>query len=338
MFFLFLLCCCHGDVTSSLCFQFEGLPTYPDVGRMWQIVDKYQVTKFYTAPTAIRLLMKYGSDPVQKWATRFRSNSETRTRPESAFFAFFKGTNANRWRFWERWASPSTRRRGSGTTAWWGRNDVRSSTPSGRLKPSVLTRPVGLRRCRHDDTVQSLSVSLAFRVDTCWLLCRRRRLWNPDPLWVNDPVRLLCNYIYMYIQYMWVCVFLIKCLNMWLSVLRRFRSSACCRPSWTSLEKSWKGRVKDTWSGLNMLLSCRIFSPSPCVDGAPLLRRCSSSRGPAWCGAFTGTTRDSKPRTSRNSRDITSPGTVRHGYLYLHQPFRSHPTLSSSPVSTVRLP
>ncbi|XP_007543948.1 acetyl-coenzyme A synthetase, cytoplasmic isoform X2 [Poecilia formosa] len=45
---------------------FEGLPTYPDVGRMWQIVDKYQVTKFYTAPTAIRLLMKYGSDPVQK--------------------------------------------------------------------------------------------------------------------------------------------------------------------------------------------------------------------------------------------------------------------------------
>ncbi|XP_043971859.1 acetyl-coenzyme A synthetase, cytoplasmic isoform X3 [Gambusia affinis] len=46
---------------------FEGLPTYPDVGRMWQIVDKYQVTKFYTAPTAIRLLMKYGSDPVQKY-------------------------------------------------------------------------------------------------------------------------------------------------------------------------------------------------------------------------------------------------------------------------------
>uniref|UniRef100_A0A4W4HR67 Propionate--CoA ligase n=1 Tax=Electrophorus electricus TaxID=8005 RepID=A0A4W4HR67_ELEEL len=37
---------------------FEGLPTYPDVSRMWQIVDKYQVSKFYTAPTAIRLLMK----------------------------------------------------------------------------------------------------------------------------------------------------------------------------------------------------------------------------------------------------------------------------------------
>ncbi|KAJ8408967.1 hypothetical protein AAFF_G00239880 [Aldrovandia affinis] len=46
---------------------FEGLPTYPDVSRMWEIVDKYQVTKFYTAPTAIRLLMKYGSEPVHKF-------------------------------------------------------------------------------------------------------------------------------------------------------------------------------------------------------------------------------------------------------------------------------
>lgn len=46
--------------------KFEGLPTYPGVSRMWEIVDKYRVTKFYTAPTAIRLLMKYGNEPVQK--------------------------------------------------------------------------------------------------------------------------------------------------------------------------------------------------------------------------------------------------------------------------------
>ncbi|KFP92260.1 Acetyl-coenzyme A synthetase, cytoplasmic, partial [Apaloderma vittatum] len=45
---------------------FEGVPTYPDVGRMWSIVDKYKVTKFYTAPTAIRLLMKHGEEPVKK--------------------------------------------------------------------------------------------------------------------------------------------------------------------------------------------------------------------------------------------------------------------------------
>uniref|UniRef100_A0A3Q3WN48 acetate--CoA ligase n=1 Tax=Mola mola TaxID=94237 RepID=A0A3Q3WN48_MOLML len=51
--------------TSSV--LFEGLPTYPGVSRMWEIVDKYRVTKFYTAPTAIRLLMKYGNEPVQKY-------------------------------------------------------------------------------------------------------------------------------------------------------------------------------------------------------------------------------------------------------------------------------
>ncbi|NXX98517.1 ACSA protein, partial [Centropus bengalensis] len=45
---------------------FEGVPTYPDVGRMWSIIDKYKVTKFYTAPTAIRLLMKHGEEPVRK--------------------------------------------------------------------------------------------------------------------------------------------------------------------------------------------------------------------------------------------------------------------------------
>ncbi|XP_073861240.1 acetyl-coenzyme A synthetase, cytoplasmic isoform X23 [Macaca fascicularis] len=45
---------------------FEGIPTYPDVNRLWSIVDKYKVTKFYTAPTAIRLLMKFGDEPVTK--------------------------------------------------------------------------------------------------------------------------------------------------------------------------------------------------------------------------------------------------------------------------------
>ncbi|XP_020854399.1 acetyl-coenzyme A synthetase, cytoplasmic isoform X1 [Phascolarctos cinereus] len=47
---------------------FEGIPTYPDVSRLWNIVDKYKVTKFYTAPTAIRLLMKFGNEPVTKYS------------------------------------------------------------------------------------------------------------------------------------------------------------------------------------------------------------------------------------------------------------------------------
>jgi acetyl-CoA synthetase len=45
---------------------FEGVPTYPDAGRFWAICDKYKVTGFYTAPTAIRTLMKSGEAPVQK--------------------------------------------------------------------------------------------------------------------------------------------------------------------------------------------------------------------------------------------------------------------------------
>ncbi|XP_032645192.1 acetyl-coenzyme A synthetase, cytoplasmic isoform X3 [Chelonoidis abingdonii] len=49
---------------------FEGLPIYPDISRMWSIIDKYQVTKFYTAPTAIRLLMKYGDEPVKKYSRK----------------------------------------------------------------------------------------------------------------------------------------------------------------------------------------------------------------------------------------------------------------------------
>ena len=46
--------------------MFEGIPTYPDNSRWWQIVDKYKVNIFYTAPTAIRALMREGDKPVKK--------------------------------------------------------------------------------------------------------------------------------------------------------------------------------------------------------------------------------------------------------------------------------
>ncbi len=45
--------------------MFEGIPTYPDAGRFWDVVDKYGVTQFYTAPTAIRALMREGEAPVE---------------------------------------------------------------------------------------------------------------------------------------------------------------------------------------------------------------------------------------------------------------------------------
>ena len=46
--------------------MFEGVPTYPDASRFWEVCDRHQVTIFYTAPTAIRALMREGSDPVDK--------------------------------------------------------------------------------------------------------------------------------------------------------------------------------------------------------------------------------------------------------------------------------
>jgi len=45
---------------------FEGVPTYPDASRFWQVCDKHDVNIFYTAPTAIRALMREGDDPVKK--------------------------------------------------------------------------------------------------------------------------------------------------------------------------------------------------------------------------------------------------------------------------------
>ena len=46
--------------------MFEGVPNYPDASRHWQVCDKHQVNIYYTAPTAIRALMREGNDPVTK--------------------------------------------------------------------------------------------------------------------------------------------------------------------------------------------------------------------------------------------------------------------------------
>lgn len=53
---------CNGAIT----LMFEGVPTYPDAGRFWQVVEKHQVNTFYTAPTAIRALMGQGDEFVRK--------------------------------------------------------------------------------------------------------------------------------------------------------------------------------------------------------------------------------------------------------------------------------
>lgn len=53
---------CNGATTLI----FEGVPTYPDAGRFWQVIDKHQVNIFYTAPTALRALHAVGDEPVQR--------------------------------------------------------------------------------------------------------------------------------------------------------------------------------------------------------------------------------------------------------------------------------
>jgi acetyl-CoA synthetase len=51
--------------------MFEGVPTYPDAGRFWHIIDKFKVTVMYTAPTAIRSLMRLGDD----WPAKFKMDT-----------------------------------------------------------------------------------------------------------------------------------------------------------------------------------------------------------------------------------------------------------------------
>ena len=52
---------CAGATT----LMFEGIPTFPDAGRFWDIIDKYRVNILYTAPTAIRSLMGFGTEPLK---------------------------------------------------------------------------------------------------------------------------------------------------------------------------------------------------------------------------------------------------------------------------------
>jgi len=53
-------------ISGATTLMFEGIPTWPDAGRYWDIVDKYKVNEFYTAPTAIRALMAEGLEHVEK--------------------------------------------------------------------------------------------------------------------------------------------------------------------------------------------------------------------------------------------------------------------------------
>ena len=58
-------------LTGATSIMFEGVPTFPDAGRFWEVIDKYKVTHFYTAPTAIRALLAQGD----KWVLKHNLSS-----------------------------------------------------------------------------------------------------------------------------------------------------------------------------------------------------------------------------------------------------------------------
>ncbi len=55
-------------LAGSTSVMFEGVPTYPHPGRFWEIIDKFKINQFYTAPTAIRALQAYGLDPITPYS------------------------------------------------------------------------------------------------------------------------------------------------------------------------------------------------------------------------------------------------------------------------------
>ena len=64
--------------------MFEGIPNYPDSSRFWQVVDKHKVNIFYTAPTAIRALMRDGEGPVQQDLAPFAAHPRQRRRADQS--------------------------------------------------------------------------------------------------------------------------------------------------------------------------------------------------------------------------------------------------------------
>ena len=92
---------------------FEGVPTYPDAGRFWKMIQDHKVNVFYTAPTAIRSLIKAGRRPAEEIRSVSRCASSARS------------------------ASRSIRKPGCGTTRPSAAGAARSSTPGGRPRPAA---------------------------------------------------------------------------------------------------------------------------------------------------------------------------------------------------------
>ncbi|GAE78976.1 acetyl-coenzyme A synthetase [Cutibacterium acnes JCM 18920] len=118
-------------------FMHEGGPTYPYPDGWWQLIEHYGITSFYTAPTAIRTLMRFGD-----------AGCANTICPVCAYSV--------------RLASPSTRRLGAASTMWSVTARVRSPIPGGRPKLACSRSPL-CRRCRSNQVPLGVRLLLSTR-------------------------------------------------------------------------------------------------------------------------------------------------------------------------------
>jgi acetyl-CoA synthetase len=95
---------------AATCVMFEGIPTYPDGGRYWDIIDQYKVTSFYTSPTALRSLMRLGDEIPKKYnlkSLRLLGSVGEPINPE-AWRWYFKNIGRNRCPIIDTWWQTET--------------------------------------------------------------------------------------------------------------------------------------------------------------------------------------------------------------------------------------
>ena len=112
--------------------MFEGIPTYPNASRFWEVVDKHKVNIFYTAPTALRALMAQGDEPVKKTSRESLKILGTVGEPinPEAWEWYFKVIGENRCPIVDTWWQTET-----------GASMITPLAGSTDLKPGSATKP-----------------------------------------------------------------------------------------------------------------------------------------------------------------------------------------------------
>ncbi len=136
--------------------MFEGIPTYPDSSRWWQIIDKYKVNIFYTAPTAIRALMREGDGPVKKTSRKSLKLLGTVGEPinPKAWMWYYKVVGDSRCPIVDTWWQTET-----------GGILISPQTGAIDLKPGSVTKPFyGIKPVIVDQTGKVLTGACAGRL------------------------------------------------------------------------------------------------------------------------------------------------------------------------------